>query len=423
MKKIAIVGAGLSGLLTAYLISECSEVQVTIFEKGVPFEEREKSLTPDLLSGVGGAGTVFGGKFCLPPASAGIWKKTGYRNKDFSEFAQKCIVPFFKEDVLLQPRQLQDYMKIYEGLYVKNYESKFVSRKNMHKFVLELLYKVEVQGVKIKSNCEFQSVEKKGEGFLVTSKCDGIQLIQYFDNLILASGRYSSDAICKWLGKLVNVRLQNPDLGIRFTMDKLESTIFSQNGKDIKIKKKFGNIGVRTFCVCTGGGGALVDLKGMKYYDGHFDDKLTDAVNLGILARSPFIFGFEGAALFCLCLKKYIKADLSLKDYIKYSNRLIKETNMFDDILDSIKLFVLLLQQYGIIGENMDNYPVWLPSVDRLNPEIEINSFFETSCHNLYVIGDATGISRGFIQSMWSAYCVSKNIVSELEKSKVKMII
>ena len=68
----------------------------------------------------------------------------------------------------------------------------------------------------------------------------------------------------------------------------------------------------------------------------------------------------------------------------------------------------------GVINRKLNEYPVSLPSVDRINPRIAINENFETPLRNVYVVGDATGISRGFIQSMWSAYCATKHILNKL---------
>lgn len=424
MKKIVIVGAGLSGLLTAHRICEYTEAEVTIIEKGRTFEERIKSSKPDLLCGVGGAGTVYGGKFCLPPASSGIWEKTRFFAKNFNIFVKEYIEPFLKEKISLQTEKPYGYTYVGNDVYIKNYDSKFIDRKTMHSFVSSILNEINTQKIHIRNNCEFRGLENRGNGFFVTYReADNYQTTEYCDYLIFASGRYSANSITGWLENQVNFKLQNPDLGIRFNMGIDEREMFSQIGKDIKIKKKFGDVCVRTFCVCAGGSGTLLDMNGMNYYDGHFGDEITDKVNLGILARSSHIFGFEGAALYCSYLKKYINSDLSLKDYVTYADKLIKETNMFDDIINSIKEFVLLLQQSGILGNNLDKYPIWLPSVDRLNPEVFINKNFETSCENLYVIGDATGLSRGFIQSMWSAYCASNNLIYKIEKDEVKMVI
>ena len=174
--------------------------------------------------------------------------------------------------------------------------------------------------------------------------------------------------------------------------------------------------------MCAGGTHALVNLNDIQYFDGHFDDFITKEVNLGILARSPYIFGYEGAALYCQSLRKYINADLSLKDFCIYSDHFLGANAMFDDIFNGIKEFIYVLQREGILEDNLDKYPAWLPSADRWNSIVETNQYFETKEKNLYIIGDAIGISRGFIQAMWSAYCASNNILLKTHTNVEEMV-
>ena len=78
MKKIAIIGAGLSGLTMAYNIKRNCGANVVIFEKGKCYIERIEVESNELLCGEGGAGTVFGGKLCFPPASSGVWLRSNF---------------------------------------------------------------------------------------------------------------------------------------------------------------------------------------------------------------------------------------------------------------------------------------------------------------------------------------------------------
>lgn len=426
MKKIAIIGAGLSGLTMAYNIKKNCEADVVIFEKGKRYIQRIEEESDELLCGEGGAGTVFGGKLCFPPASSGVWLRSKLNNIMFEEFTQNCLASFFPNKTIPSIMSTTQLYQKREKLFFKDYESIFLTKSEMRTFVGALISEVKELGTIIYNNCEFVDYVEKNGKFYIRCLHDELEQENHeFDYLVFASGRLSADLTLKWLGTRTSVALQNPDLGIRFSLKYKDSAMFENIGKDVKIKAKFGNIGVRTFCVCTGGNKTRVDLKGMKYYDGHFEDKITDEVNMGILARSPYIFGYEGAALFCSCLKDYLDADFSLKDFMKYSHRMIKETNIYSDVLDSINSFLYMLKQEHIIDENLDKYPVWLPSVDRLNPIIRTNHNFETTTHNLYVIGDAVGISRGFVQSMWSAYCASEDVIKKVkgQEYKEKMII
>lgn len=413
MKKVAIIGAGISGLIAAYSIAKKAEAQVIIIEKGKCYEERMLGNATELVCGEGGAGTVYGGKMCFPPASSGVWERTGFRVEEFDFFCKSCLTPFIHNKKL--PENFDTLFSKKSNFFQKNYESIFLKKSEMNQFVLKLLSEVKKCGVNIFTSCEFINYEKTKEGFVIKYKRDEVELIEErVDYIVFASGRLSSERIKKWVGRQSSVIQQNPDLGIRFSVDYKNSGIFKEKGKDIKLKAKLGEIGVRTFCVCSGGSNAVVNLNGIRYYDGHFEDKLTEQVNLGVLARSPYIHGYEGAALYCTYLKKYMNSDLSLKDFVKYSGRLVKDMNLFDDILEAISYFIHMMQEAQVLDENLDKYPVWLPSVDKLNPIVRTNQYFETEFENVYVIGDAVGISRGFIQSMWSAYCAGNRIVEKL---------
>jgi uncharacterized FAD-dependent dehydrogenase len=102
---------------------------------------------------------------------------------------------------------------------------------------------------------------------------------------------------------------------------------------------------------------------------------------------------------------------------------LIKSTSKYDAVLEAIVHFVKLLERNGIITSNFNSYPVYLPSIDRLNPFVATNKYFETPMRNIYVIGDAAGISRGFIQSLWSSYFASENILYKIKSETFRKLV
>lgn len=418
MKEILIVGAGLSGLTAAYLIKSTTDANVTIIEKGVSYLERLSSDNPDMLSGVGGAGTVGGGKLCFPPASSEIWKKTEFTSSNFCVFLERCITPFFKEtnrrDMALK-NTINRFNIIGNGIYEKRYDSILLSRNEMNQFVTSLTEEVLSLGTIIYTNCDFRTLEYSDCGsYIVSYLHEGKYVRRKYDIVLFATGRSSANSLCTWLPEKVKVTNKCPDLGLRFSLENLNTHAFSDVGRDVKIKATIGNINVRTFCVCSGGNKALISTGDFQYYDGHFGDEITETANLGLLARSPKLIGYKYAALYCNYLKKYLTSAMTLSDFVKHWNILIPETSVFDEVLCALATFVQILQSNRMLPENLDQCPVFLPSVDNLNAIIETNQDFETCCPNLYVIGDACGISRGFIQSMWSAHCACVDIISKL---------
>lgn len=420
MKKIAIIGAGLSGLMAAYLLKENLHVPVIIFEEGNDLETRRQKDN-NLTSGIGGAGTCFGGKFCFPPASQEIWSKTNFSSYNFDEFLNKCIIPFLTYDHPLEWDNIDSSLNVHGLVRRKNYLSFLIPKVEMKSFVDGLVKSVCHSGVEIRSRCSVKKIRPNASGYAITYRLQdsSVAETEFFEYVFVAAGRYSADVITTLLPTGVRILPQNPDMGFRLSVDMATDKVFSDIGKDVKLKTEWQNIGVRTFCVCSGGDKVKVRMKGLTYFDGHFDEQLTTISNMGILARSPKIKGYAGIVRYCRLLERYNSLDLSLEEYIDISDHLMDEAPEYAEIFYALRLFVTLLQQNGVLNSHFKEYPLYLPSVDGFNPKVETNAYFETAIKNLYVIGDASGSSRGFVQAMWSAFCASKHLAAKITREPI----
>jgi uncharacterized FAD-dependent dehydrogenase len=410
MTNIAIIGAGLSGLISAYVLSKEPDISVTIFEKGQSYADRISSKNGDMLTGVGGAGTISGGKLCFPPASSGVWKKTGLNAADFNNFVDSYLSPLIDN---INEHKIYPFLNkdTQFDFYNKKYETKLLLKNEMKYFINALLTALQEQNVIINSCIDYIRFEKKENAvkiFYNNNYSDNLS--EYFDYLIIATGRSSAKNIVQWFSNR-EITYTAPDLGIRVSINNNENEIFSKYGQDIKLKASYGDISIRTFCVCSGGDKTLVKYENQEYYDGHFNDKLSNIVNFGLLVRNRNIIGIDNAIEYCKAFSQFVGDDISLKDIIRYKSVLIKTQPKFGYVFETIYKFITRLIKDGLITTNLDKYQVFMPSIDRLNPIISTNKFFESELENIYIIGDATGISRGFIQSMWSAYYASNNIL------------
>jgi len=363
--------------------------------------------------GLGGAGTLFGGKFCLPPASSGIWKKTNYTSAKFEVFKASYIAPFLSQE-LLTPEV--ERLRLLDGEIKESFfNTQLVLQDDMRSFVLNLKEHILASGVDIRTKCRFDSFKRLPDGSydVFYSDDSGTKRVARTNVVIIASGRSSFDTAYKWFDGFDIVRWQSPDLGIRLTLDSKNHPAFAI-GHDRKLKMEIGNIDVRTFCVCAGGDAVLIHNKHLTYYDGHFLAQLTSHVNLGILARSSAIMNTNILSHYCDIMRPYINSHMSTLDFINFSPRMAARNRLIAPILHSICEFINKLVSTGIIGNNINEFPVFLPSVDRMNPLVSVNENFETPLDNVYVVGDSTGISRGFIQSLWSGYCAAKHILGKL---------
>lgn len=423
MKKIFIIGAGLSGLLTAYLIKKHLEADVIILEQGNSFESRVRNPSGSLITGVGGAGTLFGGKFCFPPASSTIWKKTHYTPALFEKFMESCIAPFLPQGP--RPPQVEQVCLPDKKIKESFFNTQLVLKNDMHYFVLKLKKYVLASGVDIREKSRLEHFTRTTAGTYELAYSDKLgRHREQTNTLVFATGRSSFNAVYKWFGRFGFVKRQSPDLGIRLTLDSNTNPMFA-TGHDRKLKMRVGNTEVRTFCVCAGGDTVIVQNEHLKYYDGHFLEQLTNHTNLGILARNNFPTGNHMLDVYCNTLGQYMNSDISLKDFFALAPHIMKMEPTIIPILNSICKFVDALKANEVINGNPSEIPVYLPSVDRLNPKISVDENFETPLPNVYVIGDSTGISRGFIQSMWSAYCAAEHISNKsisLLASRIKKV-
>ena len=106
-------------------------------------------------------------------------------------------------------------------------------------------------------------------------------------------------------------------------------------------------------------------------------------------------------------------AEISLKDFIKYHDLLAKGSG-YESLFEALTVFISELYRSNMLTQNADEIPVMLPAVDRINPLIGTNTDFESQLPHIYVTGDASGISRGFVQAMWAGYCTAEGIIGQI---------
>lgn len=333
-----IVGAGCSSFSFTKALNDSGILQkisynkpILIIDQGKPYSERLETDPLDIVEGVGGAGTLAGGKICLPPASGRIWKKTRREMQLFSEFSEAML-----------PHENMAYTQIknpFSGspLRKKEYMSFLLPANKMRSYIQKLEADVEkiatikpfTQFVSFEKRCEYSS----GEYFEVClwdKLHDDLETIKT-EHLIFATGRSSAMKLQEWLSG-VSVRQQCPDLGIRMSVS-LNKTPFFDIGRDTKIKWCRNGVEARTFCVCAGGESVKAELFNQCYYDGHFAPKISGLVNMGVLVRSPFLHGIDEAVGYMELLQKYIGWEMSYKEFKRWYKFLIPETSRYDIVL------------------------------------------------------------------------------------------
>ena len=401
---VTIIGSGLSGLTAAEYLKSYAEV--VIFEQGKEYGERAAGNSDEVLIGIGGAGTLSGGKLCYPPASSGIWEKTRQLMPAFHVLRADLSAGF--NSLMTIPPASADLSS--NAMPQKFYNTELVLQDSMCAFLEDRVKCLRDDGVVIRSRCRVDKVLRRNENYEIIFKNEyGEHETLRSNYVIVATGRTS----VPFLKSLFAVdRHHQPDLGIRVSIDS-DQPAFARVGADIKIKRQIKNYLVRTFCVCCGGDSIKTSTRGLVHYDGHFTNEITGITNLGILARSPSCSGIEVTERYLRSMQQYVDKEISLRDFMKYHSVLAKGSP-YEELFEVLTTFLAELYRNGCLLQNGDEIPVMLPAIDNTNPFIYTDRFFESNLQNVFVIGDAAGVSRGFIQAMWSGYCVSERIIEKI---------
>jgi hypothetical protein len=400
---VTIIGSGLGGLTAAEYLKCYADV--VILEQGKEYRERTDGKSDEVLIGIGGAGTLSGGKLCFPPASSGIWNKTRHLMPAFYSFRADMSAGV-NSFMTISPASADSS----KAMPQKYYNTELVLQDSMRVFLDDRVKRLRDDGVVIRSRCRVDKVLRRNENYEITYENEyGEQENLHSNYVIVATGRTS----VPFLKTLFAVdRHHQPDLGIRISIDTAQPA-FARVGADIKIKRQIKDYLVRTFCVCCGGNSIKTSTRGLVHYDGHFTNDITGITNLGILARSPNCSGITVTEHYLRSMQQYVDKEISLRDFMKYHSVLAKDSP-YEELFEVLVAFVTELYRNGCLFQNADEVPVMLPAIDNTNPLINTDLYFESNLQNVFVIGDAAGVSRGFIQAMWSGYCASERIIEKI---------
>jgi hypothetical protein len=419
---IAIVGAGPAGLHAAYVLASQGDLRVAVVDQGAEYDSRIRAQSfgrGDILRGIGGAGTLAGGKLCGIPACMELWRKTWYAVPKFKDFLGASPLSSMAKDSLLPSNIVltSERATTATGLISKDYPSVLLLKNEMRAFVSALYGKAKEAGCEIKAHQTITRVHPGLEYFtLETVGADNKQIRAKM--VMFATGRSSAGTVGGILaGTSAKVVPQSPDLGIRFAMPHAASDLFVNHGQDVKLKRQTADFTARTFCVCTGGDSANVTLDGLQYMDGHFTGQLTQKVNVGIVARSAGVIGYHSARQYAASMGKLLNGgNMSLREFLCRLPRISQDVakGAFQDHVVAMGDLLRDLVQLGGVTGNLGQCEVVGATIDRYWPRIETDHYFETHQPGLFVIGDAAGISRGYIQAMWSAHCAAHAIVKRM---------
>ena len=455
---VIIVGAGPAGIFSALELTEKTNLNVLVLDRGLDIDKRKCPSSRgfecvhcepcSVLSGWGGAGAYSDGKLTLS-TEVGGWLNQYVSTKELAELVKYCDGIYIKFgaseqvfggqnaeiDEIERKASLAGLKLIKQEVRHMGTDKCLETLQRMRKYLndkITFLPKTEVKGL-IAENHVIQGVETvSGEKFLA----------KY---VIIAPGRGGAE----WLQTEAQIRglktVNNPvDIGVRVellasVMENLTKALYEP--KLVYYSRSFDDQ-IRTFCVSPYGEVTTESYDGVLTVNGgsHAETK-TANTNFAILVSTSFTEPFKEP----IAYGKYI-ARLSnllsggvmvqrLGD-LNHGRRSTPERLAHSVLTPTLKnatpgdlSFVLPYRYLTDIREMLEALDKIAPGV--ASPEtllygvevkfysshLQLNNALESKIQNMFTIGDGAGVTRGLIQASASGVIVAREI---LKREKLK---
>jgi uncharacterized FAD-dependent dehydrogenase len=421
-----IVGAGPAGLFAAYeLINKKPKSKICIIEKGNLIQNRKPEET---MSGVGGTGAYSDGKIHITPVLSHEKLFHLYNSQQLEELLNEVdeIFSFFGVDAPYTPENYNDAIPLLEECRQK--EIHLVVRKTRH-IGSDLLPKIiqNFQNHLIKNNVKIYSkTEVKDLIIDNKKKCTGVVLS---DNkkikakkIFLAPGREGA----KWLQDLctsyeipyhhdkveIGVRVEFPAILMKRFIEVMYESIFMIRSNT------FDDI-VRTFCPCPNGYVTVEKYKDFISVNGHSNSDngalnsnfaLVSEVNLTEPTENTISYALSIAKLATTLGggKPIVQRLIDLKNGRRSNWERINKGFVNPSLTDVTPGDISMALPYRIVvnlkealetldrvmpGINSGSTLLYAPEIKLRSSKIFTNRHLETNIKNLYVGGDASGLS------------------------------
>ena len=446
--KVAIVGAGSSGLFAAYKLMENRDIHIDIYEKGSNIEGRTRH---DVLTGFGGAGAFSDGKLTLTTEFGG-WL-TDYVDENKLEELIKYVDAIWMDLSGVDSLDSNwDYEKIKDLQYLcSRYKFRLYPAKIRHLgtdnclAAIKNLYNLFIENKHINILCNEEIVdliiENKSVKGIITKSGNK----NFYDKVILAVGRSGNHWIQFLIEKYCFAYDINPvDIGVRVEVPESVTDTFTNLLYEFKIKYytvEFEDE-VRTFCVNPGGFITIEKNEGgIITVNGHcFKNKKSRNTNFAILVSTKFTEPFKEPVKYgqyianlanmlgggSVILQRF--GDLT-RGRRSTANRISKNfvAPTLIDALPGDLSFVIPYRYLADLKETiyqMDKIMPGLADPTTLLYGVEVKFYSmrvkidhrmrSLELNNLYCIGDGAGITRGIVQACSSGVLAAIDILDQL---------
>ena len=436
---VIIVGGGPAGIFTALELSQASDLNILLVEKGKDIDKRSS-----LVCGLGGAGAFSDGKLTLTPQVGG--RLRDYLGEGDTEALIKYVDNIYLkfgapkklygtgdkvDDIRHQASLIELRLTPMPLRHLGTERCRSVLKAMRDYLNSRLEFKLELMAsTVIVDNGEVRGIETEtGERF----DCH---------YLILAPGREGADWLSKEAKRLNLTTYNNPvDVGIRVevpvaVMEELVSVLYEAK---LEFLSKSFDDRIRTFCMCpagevtmetTGGCDPVITVNGHSYANrksnntnfallvsttftepfrepiayGKYLARLANILSGGVLVQrlGDLMNGHRSTparierGLVQPTLRSAIPGDLSFVLPYRHLTGLIEMLQTMDKLAPGVASSHTLL--YGV-------------EVKFYSCQLQLSPCLETEVSNMFATGDGAGVSRGLIQASASGVVAAREIL------------
>jgi len=457
---VIIVGGGPAGIFAALELSQVADLSILLIEKGKDISERQCPVRDtggsciecspcNLVCGLGGAGAFSDGKLVLSSQVGGHLGE--YLGKDSAEVLIKYV-----DDIYLKfgaSERLYDAGSDVDeisrranlaGLHLIPTPVRHMGTENCYS-VLKSMQEYLISRLEFKLNVMASAVlVDNGEVRGVETEAGDRFLCRY---LILAPGREGADWLSKEAGRLNLTVHNNPiDVGVRVevpvaVMEELTSVLYEVK---LEFMSKSFNDRIRTFCMCpagevimesTGGYEPVVTVNGHSYAG-----RKSSNTNFALLVSTDFTKPFHEPIAYGKYLARLANI-LSGGVLVQRLGDLMEghrstpariEQGLVEPTLKSAAPGDL---SFALPYRHLTGLMEMLQAMDKLAPGVasphtllygvevkfyscrpQLSPTMETEIHNMFAVGDGTGVSRGLVQASASGLVAACEILRRIEQ-------
>lgn len=456
---VAIIGAGISGIMTAYeLVENSSDLTIALLEQGKNIYKRSCPIIEEkvkdcvncpacsIMKGFGGAGNFSDGKYNFTTAFGG-WFNEYLPDKEVMELIN------YVDDVNMRfgatketyststPEALKiEKLALEHDLHLLHAKVKHLGTENNLQ-ILKNMYNYLETKVQIESDCGVSKIEICSDGSYNLSVTDG-QIINC-TYLVVAPGRAGAEWFSNQCKELDIPLLNNQvDIGVRVEIparvfEHITDAVYESK---LVYRTKCHGDKIRTFCMNPYGHVVTENVDGLMTVNGHsYSDPAlrSENTNFALLVSSRFTKPFNdpyqygkriaslsnllGGGILVQRFGDLVKGNRTNEHRLGQSFvkptlnatpgdlSLVIPKRQLDDIIEMI--YALDKIAPGTANHDTLLYGV---EVKFYSAKPELTNELETKYKNMFAIGDGAGVTRGLAQAAATGVYVARNILKRI---------